>query len=710
MTLQLPREDPGPKRFAREKEQILTQFILHHEIQESEVVELAERLDRALGRALELHAGQVRKTGEEYIWHPVRTAMEVSRYGRIVDWATVEAALLHDTLEDTPYTDEQIRREFPEAADLVAALTKIKDSRVLTYQRLFRYVLQDIRVLLVKLADRLDNLDSLTVFKREKQERIARESAEMYANICRRLCMLDLAERLTEKIGPILYPEEHEAFLKAQEDLRLGWSRPLEELRAKMADIFPGDLEARIEFSWSRFRPGVPPITENLFRVRIITATTEDAYRALGRVHIAFRALPGRFSDTMSTPMKNGFRALETQVSYQGRILSFYITSRSADRFNRLGLLSMDITSPEFNLEYLDDLREFLQNDDMDIQDFLRFHRPDSIQVTSPRGDVFSLEEGATALDFAFAVHEHLGLRALGARVNGEEVPLGTVLRPGDRVEIIPAEGPVADDRYLAWARSRKALSSLRRYMRWKEAERAAATGRQWYMDAARARGIQEDEAERRARERAEATGRATVQEVYRRVCLGEENIDQILGEPDETGRKRSLFRRLRGGGGAEPRKVRRYNFEDPHIRFCPSCAPVEGDDIRGVPEAGRLVVHRTQCPLLPRAGTLPLRWEKGRRGDLRDPGTLELEMHIQDGPGVLYSLLVPFKELGLDIEEIRLPQGNDILTVRFRPGSDRVMNRLIRALRRHEFLKEIRVFRAVEPGDEGRAPGPPRT
>lgn len=685
------------QRFTREKEQILTQYILHHELEESQVGELAERLERAFERAEQLHAGQRRKTGEEYIWHPVRTAMEVSRYGRIVDWASVEAALLHDTLEDTDYPYEELRREFPEAADLVAALTKIKDSRVLTYQRLFSYVLQDIRVLLVKLADRLDNLESLGVFRREKQVRIARESAEMYANICRRLCMTDLAERLTEKIGPILYPEAFEAFQAAQEEMRKGWARPLEDLRTRLAEAFPGDLQARIEFRWNRFRPDVTPTSENLFTVRIITAGSEDAYRALGRVHTAFRALPGGFSDTLSVPRKNGFRALETRVSYQGRILSFYLAPAAADRFNRLGLLSMDITSPEFNLEYLEELREFLENEDMDIQDFLRFHKPDAIQVTSPRGDVFSLEEGATALDYAFAVHEQLGLRARGARINEEEVPLETQLRPGDRVEILTSDQPVADDRYLGWAHSRKALSSLRRYMRRREAERAAVTGRQWVVETARSRGLSESEAEERAAQRAQELGEIPVQELYRRVCLGEEEIDTVLG-PAPGGGRLSLFRRRRA---APTRRVRRYVFDDPHIRFCPVCAPVEGDEIVGVPEEGRLRVHRTVCDRLPKGGGVPLAWDRGSRGDLRDPGTVELEVALEDGPGVLYGVLSAFRDLGLDIQRIRLPKGNELLTARIQPGSDRTLNRLIRALRRKPAVKDIRVFPVLDPAGD---------
>lgn len=684
-------------RFEREKEHILSQFILHHEVSDGDVGVLSDRLDLALQRAEQLHAGQRRKTGEAYIWHPVHTAMEVSRFGRIIDWTSVEAALLHDTLEDTPYSFSELEREFPEAANLVLALTKIKDSRVHTYQKLFSYVLQDIRVLLVKLADRLNNLETLGVFRREKQVRIARESAEMYANICRRLCMEDVAERLTEKIGPILTPEPYEAFQRAQKEFRENWARPLEEYRTKLADTFPGDMGARIEIRWNRFRPDLTPLPENLFTTRIITETSEEAYRALGRVHLNFPALPGSFSDTFSAPRKNGYRALETRAAYQGRIVSFYVSSRSADRFNRLGLLSMDISSPRFNLEYLDDLREFLQNEEMDIQDFLRFHRPASIQVISPKGDVYSLEEGATALDYAFGVHEKLGLRAFSVRVNGVETDLGTVLRPGDRVEIIAAPAPVADDRYLSWAHTRKALASLRRHSKALEAERAAVTGREWLLDAARAQGLSPEVVEEQIQRDAQERG-LSVADLYRKICLGEEDIARVLGAspPGHGGRSIPGAALLKRWTGREDqrRRVRRYEFEDPHIRFCPLCAPVEGDEIEATPGAGRLFVHRTGCSATPPGGKIPLAWEKGKKSDLWDPGPIEMEIAIKDGSGVLYAVLAPFKELGLDIRNLTLPGADHRLRVNFQPGSDRNLNRLIRALRRANFVREIRVFR----------------
>lgn len=684
--------------FEREKEQIITQYILHHEVDEDEVHRLASRLDHALEKARTLHDGQKRKTGEDYIYHPVRTAMEVSRFGRIIDWDSIEAAILHDTLEDTAYEQEELEAEFPFAAGLVAALTKIKDSRVLTYQKLFRFVLQDIRVLLVKIADRLDNLESLTVFSVEKQIRIAKESAEMYANICRRLCMLDLAERLTDKIGPILTPGGYGDFHKAQDEFKHGWSRTIEQLKSKLMSILPEDMQVRLDVKWSFFRPGILPLPENFFEMQVIVPTSEDAYRALGRIHLAFKALPRAFDDTLSTPQKNGYRALKTRVSYQGRIVSFYIASRIADRFNRLGLLSMDISSPEFNHEYLDDLREFISNDEMDIQDFLRFHRPDDIQVTSPKGDVFSLQEGGTALDYAFAVHERLGLKAVSARVNSEEVPLDTILKSGDRIQIISASAPAADERYLSWVHSRKGLSCLRRYMNKIEAERAATTGRQWLLETAAAHGISDAEAQRLVSEKANKDS-AAVEDLYRRICLGREDINKILSLEENSGKRLagSALRKLLGGKTTVQRRVQRYRFHDSHIRFCPICAPVEGDDIEGSPDQGRLLVHRAGCASTDDKGKIPLQWKKINRKHLLDPGPVEIELLLEDQPGVLHALTTPFKELNLDIRNFKPPDENKRLRIQFYSGSSKALNKVIRSLRKHDFVKEIKVFKVTE-------------
>jgi (p)ppGpp synthase/HD superfamily hydrolase len=357
----------------------------------------------------------------------------------------------------------------------------------------------------------------------------------------------------------------------------------------------------------------------------------------------------------------------------------------------------MDLTSPEFNLEYMDDLRDFLQNEDMDIQDFLRFHKPDAIQVTSPGGDVFSLEEGATALDFAFAVHEHLGLRATGAQVNDEDVPLGTGLRAGDRVKIHTADQAVADDRYLEWANTRRALYRLRRHLRKVEADRAAATGRQWVLNAARAQGLSEDAAEEQIRDHA-LEAHQSMEDLYRQVCLGNADIGEVLGIHRDAGRRlpgSALLGRLTGRAESR-RRVRRFRFDDSHIRFCSACVPLEGDEIHGVPQGGRLVVHRVSCPLPEEAAYVPLAWEKGGNLDLQDPGPLELELSLEDGPGVLHSVLAPFKNQSVDIRNLRLLQNNHLLRLQFQPGSQRTINRLLRSLRKLVVVLEIQVFRGV--------------
>ena len=689
-------------RFSREREQILSQYILHHDVSEDQVVELSERLDRAMAYAIRLHEGQKRKSGEDYVIHPIRTAMEVSRFGRIVDWTSIEASLLHDTLEDTPYTAEEINADFPEASKLVQTLTKIKDSRELTYQKLFRFVLQDIRVLLVKIADRLDNLETLGVFSREKQIRIASESAQMYSNICRRLSMLELAERLSEKVGLYLLPEEHGRYVRELEAAREVMARPLSQLRTKLAEVFPGDLGARIEVKWNRFAPEMAGFsdTSGFYVVRVITESPEDAYRALGRLHMSFRAIPGAFTDTFSNPRTNGFKALETSIAYRGRIANFYLSSRSSDRYNRLGLLSMDIDSPEFNLKYLDDLREFLRTSDGNIQDFMHFQKPDAIQVVSPKGEVFAMEEGATALDYAFAVHNGLGLRAVGARINEDSATLDTVLHSGDRIKIESTPEPSCDERYLLWAHSRKALASLRKHLKRVEYERAATTGRQWLIEAAKEEGIDEEKADGLAAAFAQSLGRP-LSAVYSDICLGAVEIGQIIprASAPKTLSVGSLVRMFRPGRSGTVRKVRRYDFADPHIRFCPHCIPLAGDEIEGIPEDGRLNVHRKGCEAGTEGARIPLVWERSKGSDLREPGPVELDILVDNAPGAFYAVMWPFKTLELEIQEISMPGEDSVLKLRFSPGTARALDKLLGALRRVDKVKSIKVLRDVAGG-----------
>lgn len=691
-----------PIKFLREKEQILSQYILHHEVSDSEVVELAERLDRAVDKAVHLHDGQKRKSGEDYVVHPVRTAMEVSRFGRIVDWASVEAALLHDTLEDTEYDYDSLAAEFPDAAKLVMALTKIKDSREHTYQRLFRFVLQDIRVLLVKIADRLDNLETLGVFSREKQIRIASESAQMYANICRRLCMTDLAERLSEKVGLYLLPEEMERYTKELEAARETLAKPLGQMKAKLAETLPEELAARIEIKWNRFSPEAAGFTDTsaFFAVRVITDTNENAYRALGFVHMAFKAIPGAFTDTISNPRTNGFKAIETLVSYRGRIIPFYFAGRSSDRYNRMGLLSMDIESPTFNLKYLEDLREFLQSSDGNIQDFMRFQKPDAIQVVSPNGDVYALEENATALDFAFAVHNELGLRATGAKINDEPALLDTPLHSGDRVKIETAHTPVCDERYLGWAHSRKALAALRRHLKKVEDDRAATTGRQWLIEAAQSEGLDVAGVESLVAEESRKRGKSATS-IYIDICLGAMEISEILTPAPipKTLSVETLVRFLRPGKGGPERRVRRYDFTDPHIRFCQVCIPLTGDEIEGAPEGGRLNVHRRGCPLVGPGARIPLTWDKSKKAELHDPGPVEMDVETDGAAGAFYSVMWPFKTLEIELNEIRMPGEDNILKLFFAPGSANTLNKLIGSLRKVAHIKSVRLMRNVAAG-----------
>jgi (p)ppGpp synthase/HD superfamily hydrolase len=677
--------------FAEEKDNILSWYILHHAVDDNELQELSTRLTKAVEVANRLHAGSLRKTGEPYIYHPLRTAMEVSRFGRIVDWPSIEAAILHDTVEDTDYSIEELRRDFPESAELVEALTKIKDDKELTYRRLFEYALKDIRVLLIKIADRVDNLGTLHIFSPEKRLRIARESATMYANTCERLCMLDLASRLREQVGEYLTPEKYAEFQEAQKKAKKELERPLVHLRSRLAEVFPGDLTVRIDIHWNRFDHTLPVINENLFTVRIIAESREAAYQALGRVHISFPAIPGTFKDNISNPRENGFRALETSISNRGMIVRFYIASREDDRYNRLGLLSMDVESAHFNTRYLKDLREFLEAEDFaNIQDYLRFNLPDGIQVTTPKGETVNLEVGATALDFAFALHKGLGLRATGAIINDIPTSIATKLKMNDRVFIKTADRPVANEKFQQWATTRRAMSAIKRYLRQEELRKASEEGKKLLLGVGTAAGMDSWEVDNRVKALAAQSGEKT-DKIYEEVFFGKMPLEKVLGPLARPGWNpvSALLQKVMPPKPVAARTVRRYDFSS-NLRFCTRCVPVPGDEIEGVAGERALTVHRKGCFADDSVPRVTVEWDRQKKIELRDPGPVKLEIVTTPTPGLIYKAMAPFRSLEIEINSISLPGEDNILHLEFSPGTSRALDRLLRELRKLEFVREI--------------------
>ena len=331
--------------------------------------------------------------------------------------------------------------------------------------------------------------------------------------------------------------------------------------------------------------------------------------------------------------------------------------------------------------------------------------------MTSPKGEVFGLEENATALDFAFAVHKELGLRATGAWVNDQPAPLHTHLQSGDRVYIETAPAPACDERYLSWCHTRRAQAALRRHLRREETQRAVAVGRQWLVLAGQAEGLTEEAVEAQARRAAEQE-KISLDSLYRDICLGKREIESVLAPAvPRQGPVEALVRALRPGRPLAGRLVRRYEFTDPHIRFCPWCVPVGGDEIEGVSEEGRLLVHQRGCSRIdPSAARIRLDWDRNRKSELRDPGTIELSLEVQSVPGLLNAVVGPFRDLGMEVDTLTMPGTDKTLRLIFRPVTARALDRLMRAFRKLAFVQSVRVHRALVRQESGDAPdGPPR-
>ncbi len=465
-------------------------------------------LDRAYVYAMKAHGAQTRASGDPYFSHPLEVAAILTDLG--LDDATIVAAVLHDTIEDTAATREEIERLFgAEIARLVDGLTKIKKLDLVSkraeqaenFRKLLLAIADDVRVLLVKLADRLHNMRTLHFVPPDKRKRIAEETLDIYAPLAGRMGMQGVRDELEALAFSHLMPEAFETI-----------SHRLNELHAKNGPIIRGieqelqqelklrgidaDVKGRRKAPYSVWRKmerksiGFEQLSD-IYGFRIIVANVEDCYRVLGVVHTKWPNVPGRFKDYISTPKQNDYRSIHTTVVGPGhQRVELQIRSREMNEIARLGIAAHALYKDSHaadketlshesgayrwlqrTLELLaegDSPEEFLEHTKLEL-----FH--DQVFCFTPKGRLIALPRGATPIDFAYAVHTNVGNTAVGAKINGRIAPLLSELQNGDEVEIVRAEAQTPPAAWEALARTGKARSAIRRATR--EAARAQYVG-----------------------------------------------------------------------------------------------------------------------------------------------------------------------------------------------------------------------------------------
>ncbi|MEZ4218895.1 MAG: bifunctional (p)ppGpp synthetase/guanosine-3',5'-bis(diphosphate) 3'-pyrophosphohydrolase [Myxococcota bacterium] len=663
-------------------------------------------LQRAYVFSAKVHEGQERLSGEPYLVHPLEVA------GLLVDMhaddVTVAAGLLHDTLEDTLTTRDELERSFGEpVAFLVEGLTKIakleftsaRERQAENFRKMLIAMSKDIRILLVKLADRLHNMRTLEHMREDSARRIAQETLDIYVPLAHRLGMQWVKRELEDLAFRTLHPDiaaELESQLAGRRDER---ERYIEEvigvLSAKLAQAeVPAEVVGRVKDVASihaKMEAQALSLDELYdviaFRI-VIEGSVAACYHALGLVHTTWRPVPTRFKDYIANPKPNGYQSLHTTViGPYGERMEVQIRTREMHRDAELGIAAhwkykagrIDAGKDDAKFAWLRQLLEW-QREIADPHEFLDAVKvdlfPDEVFVFTPRGEVMNLPVNATALDFAYAIHSDIGDHCSGARVNGRQVPLRHALHDGDTVEIqtSPTQFPRRD--WLEFAVSSKARARIRHAIRHAQRERSREIGR----------GILESELKRRglALARFEKGGQlaeltastlkrgGSVADLYSAIAYGRQSagpiataLEKTLGAaaaeptpappaPAAPSRSlRSLFRRERRD--ADRPGVVVSGHPDVLVRFGGCCEPLRGDEVTGFVTRGRgVTVHTKDCPRifeLDPERRIEVDWDDG--GD--EMRKARVRILSRDRPGILAEISRSISAAGINIGSAKI-------------------------------------------------------
>ena len=475
------KDRPKPESYDERREQrlineIMELVVTHHggSFSEEDLDRSIDSLQRALRTAREAHRQQVRKSGEPYFFHPLRVAHLAARHW--MDFASIIAALLHDVVEDTPTSLDSIRADFgDEVALLVDGLTKVDDKllsrealKAQTYRKQLLLAVRDIRVLCLKFWDRIDNLQTIGALTRQKQSLIAEETRTIYVPLAQHLGMGKVALELDALSLNILYPLRGRRYRAAVAEVRTRHEATLGRVRSEIHNVLEHHkLNAAVADRWRPFSIAAARTTGrglgSLYTLDIQVDRTMDAYLTLGLLHRLYSPIPGKLRDHLNAPSQFGYQALKTTVQARELRLRVEITTRKLARFNQAGVLAPGF---EFRRAGFEELMSSLAEGESAFDtESLRLASA-TIQVFTPKGEVRTLPEGSSALDFAFAIHEELGLHAYRARINGKIRQLKARLMDGDQVAIETVEQPVVLPKWLEWAVTPRARNCTRRYLR----------------------------------------------------------------------------------------------------------------------------------------------------------------------------------------------------------------------------------------------------
>jgi len=619
----------------------------------------ADLIRRAYVYGMKMHDGQFRQSGESYFTHPVAVAAILTE--QRLDDATIVTALLHDTIEDTRSTYTEVEGLFGhEIAELVDGVTKLTNLQLSSnaskqaenFRKLLMAMSKDIRVLLVKLADRLHNMRTIKSMRPEKQAQKARETMEIFAPLAGRMGMQWMREELEDLAFKVLNPEARTSiirrFVSLQKESGDVISKITHDIRTLMdkagieADVFgrakrPYSIWRKMEekqLAFSRL--------SDIYGFRVITENVEDCYRVVGLIHQRWRAVPGRFKDYISQPKTNGYRSIHTTVTGRdGKRVEVQIRTRQMHEVAEAGVAahwSYRDGEPAENpfavdpAKWLSSLTErFAEGDHEEFLENVKLEMySDQVFCFTPKGDVVKLPKGATPIDFAYAIHTRIGNSCVGAKVDGIRVPLWTRLKNGQSVDIITAAGQRPQATWLDIVGTGRARAAIRKSLREEDRSRFVKLGAEL------------------ARVAFEHVGRKVSDKALRTAAKTLGMVDEIellarLGSAEFTAREvvETLYPELaqHGPETVEPTRAVIGLGADQSFRRADCCQPLPGERIVGITYRGQgVVIHAIDCPALEEFEEEPERWVDlhWQPGQHPPAYTASLKITISNDSGVL--------------------------------------------------------------------------
>ena len=643
------------------------------------------------------HRGQVRHSGEPYLIHPLAVADFLADMK--LDAVAIAAGLLHDVVEDTLTTIERIRELFgPEVAHVVEGVTKIsaipfsssEERQAENFRKMLLAMVDDIRVIIVKLGDRLHNMRTLNHMPDEKRVKIAQETRDIYAPIANRLGMSKVKNELEELSFRYLEPQAYEA-LRAQVDAKRRTTEGLiEQLRktitAKLAEaqVPIVTIDGRIKRLWSIYQKVQRQRIEleqvyDFIALRVVTDTVKDCYAALGIIHQTWSPVPGRIKDFIAMPRPNGYQSLHTSViSEHGMPFEVQIRTAEMHRMAEEGIAAHwkykeGRVGDQRDDRYFEWMRQLLeyQQEVRDPQEFIQNLKvelyPEEVYTFTPKGQVKAFPRGATPIDFAYAIHTDVGHQCVGARVNGKMVPVRTHLKNGDIVEIVTQSGHKPSRDWLNFVATSHARYKIKHLIRLEEKARATDLGKRLFEKEARRydlnpKSLSEGEPW------AKALGDLGAQkgdDVFALIGYGKVAAKHVLSKLVPSDRMREkpaeglVAAAVKRVLGTAEEKIKVKGFDDLMVFRARCCNPIRGEKIVGYITRGKGVsVHSVTCPnvvnlLYDPERRIEVEWDKSRPTDTAARYTVKLTLEVEDRKGLLAAVSAKIADINTNIRNL---------------------------------------------------------